>query len=148
MARLRFAAAVTVRCPPERAFDYFADYRHVAAVLDGVTRWEPIGEQSEGVGARYNVEMQAAGFPLRNVLRLDRWTRPQEIGWISESGLIKQEGGFTFKRVKGGVHIELSIEYVPPAGFLGGAVARALDASVRRRLESALDKIRETLEST
>jgi uncharacterized membrane protein len=147
MARFQFSAAVTVRCPPKRAFDYFADHRHVAAVLEGVTRWEPIGEQTEGVGARYNVEMNALGFPLKNVLRLDRWESPREIGWVSESGLIKQQGGFNFKKVKEGVQIELRIVYIPPAGFLGAAIAKQLDSTVRHRLKEALEKIRDTLES-
>jgi len=147
MARVQFSAAVTVRCSQKRAFDYFADHRHVAAVLEGVTRWEPIGQETEGVGARYNVEMNALGFPLKNVLRLDRWASPREIGWVSESGLIKQHGGFTFTRVKQGVRIELHLVYVPPAGFLGAAIARELDSTVRHRLRAALEKIRDTLES-
>src|SRR6266849_11021986 len=96
MPKLEVSAAVVMRTTPEHAFDYFADNRHVARVLEGVTRWEPIGSRSKGVGARYNVEMVAMGFPLRSVLRLNRWRRPHEIGWVSESGLIKQEGGFTF----------------------------------------------------
>ena len=147
MSRIEFSAGVTVKCPPERAFDYFADHRHVAAVLEGVSRWEPIGAPSQGVGARYNVEMDALGFPLKSVLRLNRWRRPHEIGWVSESGLIKQEGGFTFTKVRQGVHIELRIGYVPPASFLGVAIARRLDSSVRHRLERALETIRDTLEA-
>lgn len=146
MGRLQFSAAVLVRCSPKRAFDYFADHRHVAAVLEGVTQWEPLGDQTEGVGARYNVEMNALGFPLKNVLRLDRWESPREIGWVSESGLIKQEGGFTFKKVTEGVQIELRIVYIPPAGFLGAAIAKQLDATVRHRLKEALEAIRDTLE--
>ena len=147
MARLEFSVDVLVECPPERAFDYFADYRHVAAVLDGVKRWEPIGTKTRGVGARYNVEMVALGLPLESVLRLDRWQRPGEIGWISESGLIKQEGRFTFTEVPKGVHIVLSIAYTPPASILGAAVAGRLDRVVRRHLQSALERIRETLEA-
>src|ERR1700694_5774578 len=111
MAQLEFTADLTVKSPPKRAFDYFADYRHVAEVLEGVSRWEPIGTKSRGVGARYNVEMTALGGPLKSVLKLNRWRRPHEIGWISESGLIKQEGRFTFKEVGGGVRIELRIAY-------------------------------------
>jgi uncharacterized membrane protein len=147
MARFEFSAAVTVKCPPKRAFDYFADHRHVAAVLEGVTRWDPIGEQTQGAGARYNVEMNAFGVPLKNVLRLDRWESPREIGWVSESGLVKQEGAFTFKKVKEGVRIELRIVYSPPAGILGAAIARQLDSAVRLRLEQALERIRERLEA-
>ena len=146
MARVEFAPEVTVKCPPERAFDYFADYRHVAAVLEGVSRWQPIGAKTSGPGARYKVEMTALGFPLKSVLRLNRWRRPHQIGWVSESGVIKQEGGFTFRKVPGGVHIELRIAYEPPASFLGAAIASRLDWMVRRRLKSALERIRDKLE--
>ena len=150
MAKVEFGADVTVKCPPERAFDYFADYRHVAGVLEGVSRWEPIGtgnkNKTTGLGARYNVEMNALGFPLKSVLRLNRWRRPHEIGWVSESGLIKQEGSFTFKKIPGGVHIELRIAYEPPAAFVGAAIAKRLESLVKGRLERSLERIRVQLE--
>jgi uncharacterized membrane protein len=147
MGRLELAAAVTVKATPERAFDYFADHRHVAQVLEGVSRWEPIGTKTQGVGARYSVEMRALGFPLRNVLRLNRWRRPGEIGWVSESGLIKQEGGFRFTETEQGVRIELRIAYEPPASMIGAAVARRLEPVVRARLLGALERIRDVLET-
>jgi uncharacterized membrane protein len=147
LARLEFSADVVIKSSPERAFDYFADHRHVAKVLDGVSRWEPIGAKSRGIGARYNVELVALGFPLRSVLRIDRWRRPHEIGWVSESGQIKQEGGFTFTGVGDRVLVVLRIAYVPPASVLGAAVAGRLDWMVRRRLQAALDRIRDQLEA-
>jgi uncharacterized membrane protein len=145
--KLEFASEVDVSTTPERAFDYFADHRHVPEVLEGVSRWEPIGERSTGVGARYDVEMITFGVPLRNVLRLNRWRRPREIGWVSESGLIKQEGGFRFTPDPGGVRIELRIAYEPPASILGAAVAHRFDGLVRGRLERALARIKDVLES-
>lgn len=147
MSRLEFGATVEVKTTPERAFDYFADYRHVADVLEGVSRWHPITEKSKGVGARYSVEMLAFGFPLKNVLRLNRWRRPHEIGWASESGIVKQEGGFTFTKIRDGVRIELRIAYEPPGSIVGAAVARRVDGVVRARLEVALRRIKATLES-
>jgi hypothetical protein len=147
MARFEFKSAVTARCSPERAFDYFADYHHVAEVLEGVSRWEPVGAKTRGAGARYNVEIMAFGFPLRSVLLLNRWNRPEEIGWVSESGLIKQDGGFTFKKAPAGVHIELRIAYEPPASFLGALIARPLDRTVRDRLRKAMKRIQDRLES-
>jgi len=147
MALREFSAAVWVKVAPEKAFDYFADYRHVALILDGVTKWEPLGTKTRGAGALYNVEMNAMGFPLSNVLRLHRWRRPHEIGWESESGLIKQEGGFTFTKAGEGVRIELRIAYEPPAAVVGMFVAKRVDGMVRRRLEKALERVKETLES-
>ena len=148
MGLREFSAAVTVKVSPEKAFDYFADYRHVPLILDGVTKWEPSGAKTRGVGALYNVEMNAMGFPLSNVLRLNRWRRPHEIGWKSESGLIKQEGGFTFTKVDQGVRIELRIAYEPPAAVVGMFIAQRVDGVVRHRLEKALARVKETLEST
>lgn len=147
MAKVEFTATVTVKCPPERAFDYFADHRHVAEVLEGVSKWQPIGTKTRGAGARYNVEMVALGIPLMSVLRLNRWRRPQEIGWVSESGLLKQEGAFFFTKARAGVRIELRIAYEPPASVVGAAIARRLDWMVRQRLERALERIRDRLES-
>jgi len=147
LPKLDLSVPVVVETTPARAFDFFADYHHVAQVLDGVSKWEPIGPQSQGIGSRYAVEMVALGFPLRSVLRLDRWRRPHEIGWISESGLINQRGGFTFARSGKGVRIVLSIEYEPPASIVGAAVARRLDGFVRHRLERAMLNIKHTLES-
>ncbi|HSP08250.1 MAG TPA: SRPBCC family protein [Candidatus Dormibacteraeota bacterium] len=147
MAWNEFSAEVTVKATPQKAFDYFADFQHVAGVLDGVSKWEPIGRKRRGVGARYNVEMVAFGFPLRSVLVLDRWSPPEEIGWKSESGVFPQEGGFTFTEVRTGVLIELRIAYQPPAAFIGGAIARRVDWVVRGRLERALERIRKTLEA-
>jgi uncharacterized membrane protein len=147
VAWVEFMASVTIKCTAERAFDYFADHRHVAQVLEGVSKWEPVGAKTRGVGARYSVEMAAMGFPLRSVLRLDRWRRPEEIGWVSESGLIKQQGGFTFSEARDGVRIELRIAYEPPGAIIGGAVARRMDWMVRGRLERALEAIRDTLET-
>ena len=43
MAMLEFESSVEVKTTPERAFEYFADYHHVADVVEGVTKWQPIG---------------------------------------------------------------------------------------------------------
>ncbi len=147
MPKLELTIPVEVATTPEKAFDYFADHRHVASVLEGVNRWEPIGAQTKGTGARYSVEMSALGFPLRSVLRLNRWRRGREIGWISESGPIKQEGGFSFEPTADGVRIVLRIAYEPPASVFGIAVAKSVDGFVRGRLTAAMSKIKATLES-
>ena len=147
MAKLEFSASVVVRAPAGRIFDFFVDYHHVAQVLEGVSKWEPVGAKTRGVGARYAVEMNAFGFPLKNELRLNRWRKPREIGWVSESGLIKQEGGFTFTETEGGVRIVLRIGYEPPGYAVGAAVAQRLDGLVRARLQRALERIRDTLEA-
>jgi uncharacterized membrane protein len=66
---------------------------------------------------------------------------------VSESGLIKQEGGFMFTNATEGVRVDLRIAYVPPASVIGAAVAGRLDRFVRQRLQRALERVRDTLET-
>lgn len=142
----RFEARTFIRRPAEDVFDFIADYRNVPRVLEGVSRWDPIGRKSRGVGARYRVEMRTLGIPLGAVLRLDGWRRPSRISWVSEDGLITQSGGWTFTPRNGGVELELEMAYSPPAGGLGDLVAGRVEGLVKRRLTTALERIREEME--
>lgn len=147
MGRNELSVSVVIECSPAVVFDYLADHRNVALVFEGVRRWEPITVKATGVGARFDVQIIAVGLPLSGTLRLDRWNRPHVIGWMSESGLIPNEGSFSFTKVPEGTRLTLRLVYEPPAALLGAAIARRADFVVRRRLERALKAIQERLES-
>src|SRR5262249_21164902 len=96
MAHRRYEVRTVIARPPAEVFAWVAEPEHVPLVLEGVDRWEPLGEPARGVGARFDVSMRALGLPLENVLVLDRWDEPRAIGWRSESGLVAQSGGWRF----------------------------------------------------
>jgi uncharacterized membrane protein len=146
MAERRFSAEITVARPPQAVFDWVADYRHVAEVLEGVDRWEPLQQETRGIGARFDVSMSALGLPLENVLVLDRWEEPRCIGWRSESGLVQQSGRWDFRPRGEGTAVSLSIGYVPPMGMVGQLVAGEVDSLVRGRLQNALEEMKRILE--
>ncbi len=146
MAERRFTAKGVIGCTPAAAFRWVADYRNVPKALEGIGRWKPLGRRTRGAGARFDVEMKALGLPLHNVLVLDSWREPDEITWVSESGLISQRGGWTFKPLGDGTEVTLTIAYRPPAGVVGGLVAGRVDGLVRKRLERALERMRVILE--
>src|SRR5207237_10158367 len=106
-----------------------------------------VGRRRRGTGACCRAAMRGLAVPLRSVLRWNRWRRPREMGWITEPGLIEQQGGFTQHEAPPGVRIELRIAYEPPASVLGAAIAKRLDWLVRQRMEHALERIRQNLES-
>jgi uncharacterized membrane protein len=144
----RFKARTFIRRSPEDVFDFIADYRNVPRVLDGVSNWEPIGRKARGAGARYQVEMRTFGIPLSAVLRLDDWSRPRRISWVSEGGLVPQSGGWTFSPRDGGVELELEMAYSPPGAGMGDFIAGRVESLVKSRLTKALDRIRSELESS
>ena len=146
MAERCFSAQTVIGRPPSEVFAWIADHRNVAKVLDGVRRWEPLGDPDRGLGARFAVAMQVLGLHLENVLVLDTWDEPRAIGWRSESGLIGQSGGWRLEPDPGGTQVTLTIGYRPPGGALGGLVAGQVDAIVRGRLDAALDRMKDILE--
>ena len=148
MAERRFSAQTVIGRPPSEVFAWVADHRNVARVLDGVRRWEPLGDLDRGLGARFGVAMHVLGLQLENVLVLDTWEEPSAIGWRSESGLIGQFGCWRFKPEPGGTQVTLTIGYRPPGGALGGLVAGQVDAVVRGRLGAALDRMKGILEAS
>ena len=144
----RFSARIKIGREPGRVFAWVADHRNVPGVLEGVNRWEPLGARDRGQGARFRVAMRALGIPLENVLVLDTWDEPRAIGWRSESGLIAQTGGWLFEPQPGGTRVTLTICYRPPGGVVGGLLAGQVDSLVRGRLQAALERMKDILEST
>jgi uncharacterized membrane protein len=142
-----FSAKTFINSSIDDVFDFVADYRNVPSVLDGVKRWEPITSHSKGVGATYRVEMSALGIPMADTLKLDLWERPHAIGWHSVGGIMPQLGRWRFTARDGGVDVELRIRYAPPAGIIGDALARPLDGTVRRRLERAVARMKQAIET-
>jgi ribosome-associated toxin RatA of RatAB toxin-antitoxin module len=142
-----FTARVRAACTPATAFEFVADHRNVPRVLDGVTRWQPISRQTRGVGARFDVELRTLGFPLQNILVLDAWEAPHAIGWRSESGLVEQRGRWTITPRGRQSEIELRIAYQPPGAAVGNLLAGRADGVVRRRLETALARMKRLLEA-
>ena len=147
MAWRQFTASREIGVPPVRAFEFVADYRNVPDVLEGVSRWEPVGRRRAGRGARFEVEMRTLGFPIGNVLVLDEWEPARRISWHSEAGLVEQRGGWSFDEVTVGVLVTLQISYRPPGAALGNLLAGRVDSLVRGRLVRALEEMGRRLES-
>ncbi len=127
-------------------FAWVADYRNIRRVLEGVERWQPLGDRTRGVGARFDVSMRALGLPLENVLVLDRWAEARTIGWRSESGLISQTGSWRFLPNGAGTDVTLAISYEAPGGAVGELLAARADGIVRHRLDEGLERMKALLE--
>ena len=147
MAERHFSTAQLIRRAPEEVFTYVADYRHVPEVMEGISRWEPIGGRATGVGARYRVELRVLGLALRGILRLNEWTEPQAIGWEAVDAPVVLRGRWTLIPHRDGVRVTLRITYDPPAAALGALVAAPLERLVQSRLRAALERMRQALEA-
>ncbi|GAC1656385.1 MAG: hypothetical protein NVS9B1_11660 [Candidatus Dormibacteraceae bacterium] len=132
---------------PADVFDWVADHRNVPRVMEGVTRWDPLGKQTEGIGARFRVELGALGVGIPATLRISRWERPHEIGWETEKSPVDNHGHWTFTPRDGGTEVQLNLRYVPPAGGIGNFLAARVEGVVRSRIKRALQRMKTTLEA-
>lgn len=142
-----FKSSREIATSPARAFEFVADYRNVARVLEGVTRWRPLGRSTRSEGARFEVEMKTLGIPLGNILILDGWKPGELISWRSESGLIAQRGRWRFEAIGKGTLVSLEIAYQPPGAAVGNFLAARVDSTVRARLTRALREMAAVLEA-
>jgi ligand-binding SRPBCC domain-containing protein len=142
----RFLAETVVGRPPADVFAWVADHRNVARALPEVRRWQPLGAQTTGPGARFAVELQVLGLRLTTVLVLDTWDEPYKMGWHSESSPVAQTGRWAFQPVPQGTRASLTITYEPPGGGVGGLIAGRVESLLRHRLEEALERMRDLID--
>jgi uncharacterized membrane protein len=115
--------------------------------MAGIREWRPLGEQAEGVGARYQVELGGLPIPLHARLVIIEWKRPKTIAWSTESSPVRNRGRWTLRARATGTEVELAVTYQPPAGGLGNILAAGVEGVVRGRISEALDRMKEELES-
>jgi len=146
MAPHRFSARIEIARPPADVFSWVADPGHVPLVLEGVERWQPLGDRVDAVGARFDVRVRALGVAVDTVIVLDRWEPPRAIGWRSESAPVPHSGGWRFEPRDAGTEVALTIDYEAPGGLLGSLVADRVDGILRERLDRALRRMRDVIE--
>ena len=140
------SATVFVERRPEDVFDWVADYRNVSRVLDGVQRWEPVGDQSEGVGAVFDVRIGVLAIGLGIRLRITEWDRPRSIAFRSATAGITADGWWRLRPHARGTEVSLTIAYRLPGGGLGDFVARRIEGLMRARVLKALDRMKAAIE--
>jgi uncharacterized membrane protein len=139
-------ATVVVERRPGDVFDWVADYRNVPRVLDGVQRWEPVGDQSEGIGAVFDVRIGVLAIGLGIRLQLTEWDRPRGIAFRSATAGITADGRWRFRPHVRGTEVSLTIAYRLPGGGLGDFVARRIEGLMRARVLKALDRMKAAIE--
>ena len=147
MTGRRVAARIHIKRHPGEVFDWVADYHHVPSVMDGVNGWRPLGAQSEGIGARYRVELSGLASSVGATLVITEWDRPDSIGWASESSPVANQGRWTFKPARDGTDVQLAVRYEPPAGAIGNFLAARVEGVIEGRVKVALRRMKDRLES-
>ena len=132
-------ADVTLPVPPAEAFKAATDLRQ-ADWLPAVRGLRHVGGPENGVGARYEVEVEIVGRHLRGVLACRESDAPSKAVYELEDGMDLRIT-IHIRPVSGGCKLELSARYAVGGGPFGGAVERATAGAARHEVARAVENL-------
>lgn len=127
MIHVRHSAVADI--PVATAFSYVDDHRHVPDWMFGVTRFEPVGKQLNGLGAVYDTTMRIGPKNLDSRLEVVEWEHHRKIALESVAGM-RTASSWTFDEVGGGTRLTVDFGYELPGGLAGRALAMLIEPLV------------------
>jgi len=127
--------------PLDVAFAYVDDHRTVPDWMFGVTRFEPVGKQLNGLGACFDATMRIGPKSLDSRLQVVEWVHARSIVLQSVSGF-RSSSSWTFADLGDGrSRLDVDFAYELPGGFAGRALGKLIEPvvdSAVRQTEQAL----------
>jgi uncharacterized membrane protein len=136
--------AVTVRRAPEEVYGFWRDFTNLPRFMAHLESVEPTGEGR----SRWR-----ATAPAGRTLEWDAEVvedRPGElIAWRSLGGQVENSGAVRFSPAPGGrgTEVRVELDYAPPGGTAGMALARLFGEEPRQQVSDDLRRLKQVLEA-
>jgi uncharacterized membrane protein len=135
----------SIDVPVETVFAYVDDYRNTTKYMKDLTKWAPVGSQTHGKGAQFEVAMKAGPKVLDSDVLITQWTENKVIAWKSESGF-KQTGKWAFRAKAGGAEATFDMDYEFGGGIAGRVLAKVAEPFVKMNIEASVDELKKQTE--
>ena len=144
---MRVVAAIEVGAPAELVWAQVSDPGQYLHFMSGVTRWEVVGEQAQGAGARYRMLLRVGSAEVGGLIEVVEYTEQSDLAWNSVTG-VDQRGRWRLReRGAGRTHVELRLQYGVAGSGISGWVAEQLAAPiVRGHLRRSLQQLKRRVE--
>ncbi len=132
----RIDRQTTTTAPRERAFGHVNDYQTVPNWMFGVTKFEPLTEQTSGIGSEFAATMKIGPKALHSTLRTAEWIENELIRLESIDGI---SAGTTWRfsdLPEGGTGVDVEFVYELPGGLAGRALAAIIEPVVGQAIRS------------
>ncbi|MGH3433508.1 MAG: SRPBCC family protein [Thermocrispum sp.] len=136
----------TANAPVSLMFEYMDDYRMVPKWMFGLSRMEPLSEQTSGVGAVYDGSMKLGPKTLHSTVEVTRWERDEAIAMSSVKGFVNRST-WVFEAVDD-EHTRLRVDFVYelPCGLAGRALGKVIEPFVAVAIRHTESQLREQVE--
>jgi uncharacterized membrane protein len=148
---MRVAAAIQITAPAGAVWAFIDDPARYLHFMSGITRWEVVGEQASGLGARYRMLMHVGSAEVGGLVEVVEHEADRDMAWVSVVG-IDQRGRWRLRPARGSsaqpaTRVELRLSYgVAGAGLFGWLAERVAAPIVRGNLRRSLQQLKRQVE--
>jgi uncharacterized membrane protein len=144
---MRVAADIEVAAPAAAVWEFIADPKRTLHYMSGITRWEVVGEQPSGLGARYRMLLRVGSAEVGGLVEVVEFSPNRDMAWTSITG-VDQRGRWRLRERPGGrTHVELRLSYgVAGAGLFGWAAEWVAAPTVRGHLQRTVRQLKRQVE--
>jgi len=132
--------------PVATAFAYADDYRNATNWLSGIQKFEPAGDQDQGLGAVFDASMHV-GATLHSTIKVDGWVENELISFEAIKGF-PVRSVWNFEAVdENTTRIRAHIHYDLPGGLAGKALGRIIEPFVKLSVKHSSAALRKCIEA-
>jgi uncharacterized membrane protein len=149
---MRVAADIEITAPAGAVWAFIDDPACYLHFMSGITRWEVVGEQASGLGARYRMLMHVGSAEVGGLVEVVEHETDRDMAWVSVVG-IDQRGRWRLRPARGsGPHpprtrVELRLSYgVAGAGLFGWLAEHVAAPIVCGNLRRSLQQLKRQVE--
>jgi uncharacterized membrane protein len=137
----------TCEAPLEVAFAYIDDYRNATGWMFGLAKFEPVGDQVQGLGSVFDGTFQVKPVKLSSTVRVTRWEQDKVIAFESIKGF-KNSSTWEFSAVSPTqTKVTVTFSYELPGGLAGRAMGKALEPIVALSVRHTDAALRHAIEA-
>jgi uncharacterized membrane protein len=151
---MRVGAEIDVNAPAEAVWAFVDDPSRYLHFMSGITRWEVVGEQASGLGARYRMLMHVGSAEVGGQVEVVEHDPARDMAWVSVVG-IDQRGRWRLREKSGPptpgaapvTKVELRLSYgVAGSGIFGWLADHVAAPTVRGNLRRSLQQLKRQVE--
>ena len=138
-------ASIVIDKPLKEIWDYIVDYRNATSWIFGLIRYEPVGEQKTGVGAKVDMAVKLGPSTQESVIEYYEWVDYEVLTYKAVSGF--QSGTATRFATEGsGTRVTLDGEFSLPGGIAGKVLGKAIGPAASLTATQSLKQLKEIME--
>lgn len=142
---IRLDAVAIVNRPVDELYRFWRDPQNLPRFMKTITSVEPLDDHR----AQWTLK-PPVGPAIPFVSEITHESEGKAIGWQSvDSTVLEHTGEVRFREMPGGrgTEVRLKLDFTPPAGAIGGGIARLFDGAMETQLRAELKRLKQLMET-